>query len=189
LTLQHRGGFTVTVVRTNTAPRHIEERTGDSRRSIGAWGTASRVVVGALLVASVAEGHLSAGFDPWAWALGLVGFPLVVLGWQRWRASRHPRRLQATGPLAYLINIAVFAALYLTPWYAPALSVTSDAALLFYGTSMLVAAVRGYAGCEVLAVSNWVLRRDDQIGCMLFWPVDAAESDARPAVPDDPSAG
>ncbi|MGH9117667.1 MAG: hypothetical protein ACRD0A_07245 [Acidimicrobiales bacterium] len=63
---------------------------------------------------------------------------------------------EATGPLAHLVNVAVFAALYLTPSYAPALSVTSDAALLFYGISMLLAAVRGYAGCEVLAVSNWV---------------------------------
>jgi hypothetical protein len=188
LTLQHRGGFTVTVVTTNTAPRHIDERTGHSRRSIGAWGTAARIVIGVLLVGSVAVGHLSAGFDPWAWVLGLVGFPLLVLAWQRGRANRHPHRLQATGPVAYLINIAVFVALYLTPSYAPALSVTSDAALLFYGTSMLVAAVRGYAGCEVLAVSNWVLRRDDQIGCMLFWPVDTAESDRRP-VTDDSSAG
>jgi hypothetical protein len=186
LTLQHRGGFTVTVVTSNTTPRHVEERTGHSRRSIGAWGTAARVLVGVLLVGSVAVGHLAAGFDPWAWVLGLVGFPLLLLGWQRWRTSRHPRRLQATGPLAYLVNIAVFAALYLTPSYAPALSVTSDAALLFYGTSMLIAAVRGYAGCEVLAISNWVLRRDDQIGCMVFWPVDAAESDAPSAVPNDP---
>jgi hypothetical protein len=174
---------------TNTAATRIEERTGPSRRPIGPWGTAARVLVGALLVGSVAVGHQSTGFDPWAWLLGLVGFPLVVLGWQRWRASRRPRRLQATGPLAHLVNIAVFAALYLTPSYAPALSVTSDAALLFYGTSMLLAAVRGYAGCEVLAVSNWVLRRDDQIGCMVFWPVDTAESGHRDAVPDGSGAG
>jgi hypothetical protein len=40
---------------------------------------------------------------------------------------------------------------------------------------MLLAAVRGDAGCEVLAVSNWLLRRDDQIGCLLFWPIDHAE--------------
>jgi len=46
---------------------------------------------------------------------------------------------------------------------------------VFYGTSMLLAAARGYAGCEVLAVSNWLLRRDDQIGCVVFGPVDGAE--------------
>jgi hypothetical protein len=169
---------------TRTGVNDGEQRAGRRRRSIGAWGTAARVVVGALLVGSVAEGHLSADFHPWPWILGLVGFPLVVLAWQWWRARRHPSRLAETGPVAHLVNIVVFAALYLTPSYAPALSVTSDAALLFYGTSMLLAAARGYAGCEVLAFSNWVLRRDDQIGCMVFGPVDMAEHAQRHAVPD-----
>ncbi len=58
---------------------------------------------------------------------------------------------------------------------APRLQATSDAALIFYGASMLLAAVRGYAGCEVLAVSNWLLRRDDQVGCVVFAPVDLVE--------------
>ena len=46
----------------------------------------------------------------------------------------------------------------------------------FYGASMLLAAVRGYAGFEVLAVSNWRLGRDDQVGCVVFLPVDAVET-------------
>jgi hypothetical protein len=71
--------------------------------------------------------------------------------------------------------LVVFMALYLTWWYAPAVSVVSDAALIFYGTTMLVAAGRGYAGCEVLAVSNWLLGRDDQVGCLLFEPIDRLE--------------
>src|SRR6266704_1030538 len=70
-----------------------------------------------------------------AWLLGLVGFPAVQLGWQWWRARRGRPRLRATGPLGHGLNIAVFLALYLTPWYAPSLRFTSDAALLFYGTS------------------------------------------------------
>jgi len=57
--------------------------------------------------------------------------------------------------------------LYLTGWYVPVLWFTSDALLAFYGVSMLLAAVRGYAGCEVLAVSNWILRRDDRVGFSL----------------------
>src|SRR5207253_2959744 len=28
----------------------------------------------------------------------------------------------------------------------------------------------GDAGCEVLAVSNWILHRDDQVGCLVFAP-------------------
>jgi hypothetical protein len=149
------------------------------RRSIGPVGTVARIAVGLLLVGSVIEGHIAGTFHPWPWLLGLVGFPALVLVWQRWRADRRPSRLDATGPVAHVLNIAVFLALYLTPWYAPALSITSDAALLFYGASMLLAAARGYAGCEVLALSNWLLRRDDQIGCMVFGPVDAAENAGR----------
>jgi hypothetical protein len=160
----------------------VEQRPGRRHRSIGPAGTVARVIVGMWLVASVAQGHLSAGFRPWPWVLGLVGFPLVVLVWQRWRAHRNPSRLDATGPVAHAVNVAVFGALYLTTYYAPALSVTSDAALLFYGSSMLLAAARGYAGCEVLAVSNWVLGRDDQIGCAVFWPVDTAEDSRQQAV-------
>src|SRR6266516_3850520 len=141
-------------------------------RVIGALGTAARLLVGLVLLGSVLQGELAGPFRPAAWLLGLVGLPAVLLGWQWWRARRGRPRLRATGPLGHGLNIAVFLALYLTPWYAPALRFTSDAALLFYGISMLLAAARGYAGCEVLAISNWLLRRNDQIGCLLFGPVD-----------------
>ncbi|SDN32316.1 hypothetical protein SAMN04488074_14622 [Lentzea albidocapillata subsp. violacea] len=79
-----------------------------------------------------------------------------------------------------MVNLGVFFALYLTCWYAPPIDVLSDAALLFYDSSMLLAAARGYAGCEVLAVSNWLLHCHDQIGCMPFWPIDALETRHRP---------
>ena len=150
-------------------------QTTDQRRGIGPVGTAARVIVGALLLGSVVQGHLARGFHLSSWALGLLGFPALLLAGQWLRARRTPARLQATGPLAHALNLAVFLALYLTFWYAPALSFTSDAALVFYGASMLLAALRGYAGCEVLAVSNWLLRRDDQVGCAVFWPVDHLE--------------
>jgi hypothetical protein len=138
------------------------------RRQMGPVGTTARIIVGTLLVGSVAQGHLARGFHPSAWALGLVGFPAVLVGLQWLRARRTPTRLEATGPVGHVLNLAVFLVLYL-------LEATSDAALLFYGASMWLAAVRGYAGCEVLAASNWLLRRDDQVGCAVFWPVDQLE--------------
>jgi len=116
----------------------------------------------------VTSGHLTRGFDPSAWLLGLVGFPALLVVGQWLRARRTPTPLQATGPVAHALNVAVFVVLYL-------LEPTSDAAPLFYGASMWLAAARGYAGCEVLAVSNWLLRRDDQIGCAVFWPIDQLE--------------
>jgi hypothetical protein len=113
----------------------------------------------------VTWGHLDRGFHLSSWVLGLVSFPAMLLAVQWLRARRTPTPLRATGPAAHTLNLAVFLVLYL-------LEPTSDAALSFYGTSMLLAALRGYAGCEVLAVSNWLLRRDDQVGCAVFWPVD-----------------
>jgi hypothetical protein len=147
------------------------------RRRVGRYGTAARILVGALLLGSVVQGHLARGFHLSAWALGLLGFPAVVVGLQWVRARRTPTRLEATGPVGHALNLAVFLALYVP-------EPTSDATLIFYGASMWLAALRGYAGCEVLAASNWLLDRDDQVGCALFWPVDQLEhhrSDRRPA--------
>ena len=152
-------------------------------RRIGPAGTIARAVVGGALVGAVVWGHVRSGIDAGAWLIGLGVFPGLTIVWQRWRAGRNPTRLVwFSGPWGHVLTFAVFVALYLTWWYAPAVSVLSDAAMLFYGTTMLVAAARGYAGCEVLAISNWVLRRDDQVGCLLFEPIDRVER--RPAGAD-----
>ena len=137
-------------------------------RGIGPFGTAARLFVGLALLGSVTWGHLARGLHPWSWALGLLGFPAILVIGQWLRARRTPTRLTATGPLAHALNLAVFVVLYV---WEP----TSDAALVFYGASMLLAALRGYGGCEVLAVPNWLLSRDDQVGCAVFWPIDHLE--------------
>jgi hypothetical protein len=164
---------------TNSGATVTERRFGRRHRHIGAIGTTARILVGATFVGSVLAGHLTGEFTPGPWLLGLIGFPTAVLAWQWSRARRGAPRLRATGPLAVTVNIAVVAGLYATPWYAPAASITSDAALLYYGASMLLAAARGYGGCEVLAISNWLLHRDDQIGCLVFSPVDRLEQRVR----------
>ena len=148
-------------------------RRGGAHRAIGTAGTAARTGVGLFCIGSVLAGELTRGFHPAAWLLALGVFPALLVAAAWLRARWRPVGLRATGPVGHALNCAVFAALYATPWYAPGLGFTSDAALLFYGASMLLAAARGYAGCEVLAVSNWLLRRDDQVGCVLFAPIDA----------------
>lgn len=145
-------------------------------RVVGVWGTTIRVAVGVLLVGSVVYGHVVRGWHPLAWLLGLAVFPAVVTAGLWWRARRHPQPLRAVGPLGHAINVAVLLGLYFTWWYVPPVAVLSDAALVFYGASMLLAAVRGYGGCEVFAVANWLLRRDDQVGCAPFWPIDTWET-------------
>ncbi len=155
----------------------------NAQRQIGGIGTAARVLLGlAFLLLGVTGGRISVmhgqvgiGFEPISVAVGLVGFPAVVVVWQWLRARVAPTRLQATGPRSTALNMLVLVALLLTPWYAPPLSFTSVAALVFYGASMLLAALRGYSGCEVTAISNWMLGRDDQVGCLVLGPVDELE--------------
>src|SRR5216683_2628734 len=138
----------------------------ESRRHIGPIGTTARVVIGLFLVVYgllggtlvVSQGQIRTGFEPLGVLIGLIGFPALLLSWQWLRARRDASRFEATGPIGTAINMVIVLALFLTPWYAHPFSFLSDAALVFYGASMLLAALRGYGGCEVLAISNWVLR-------------------------------
>ena len=146
-------------------------------RKIRSVGTVARIVLGVILFGSVFYGHFIKGpFRPLPWMVGLLIFPAIFTTWQYLRARRNPARLEANSPVATILNIVIFFAFYFTFLYAPAIAFMSDAVLIFYGLSMLLAAVRGYAGCESLAISNWLLHRDDQIGCLLFSLIDGAEA-------------
>jgi hypothetical protein len=154
----------------------MKSQAGGTKREIGSLGTAARVILGLIMVGSVFYGHFIKGpFIPLPWVIGLLVFPAIFTTWQYLRARRNPARLEADGPVATVLNVVIFIAFYFTFLYAPAIDFMSDAVLIFYGLSMLLAALRGYGGCESLAFSNWLLRRDDQIGCLLFSPIDAAE--------------
>lgn len=161
-----------------TIRQEAKRRAGASRRHIGPWGTIARVLLGGFMVGSVVQGSIAGatGFQPAAWLLGMVGLPGLILGWQAWATRRRPGRIVAmTGPVGHMLTLVAFLVLYGTTRYAPPIDFVSDAALLFFGSSMLLAAVRGYAGCEVLSISNWLLRRDDRVGCALFDPIDRYE--------------
>jgi hypothetical protein len=152
-------------------------------RGIGRIGTAARLAAGLVLLGLVAATQAHRGFEPLAWILPVTVFPAVLLAGQRLRSRRFPASMRATGPLGHAVNVAVFLALYLPGTSAPPLRPLSDAVLIFYAASMLLAAIRGYAGCEVLAVPNWLLRRDDQVGCVIFSPVDQLERRREDPVP------
>ncbi len=148
-----------------------------ANRQIGSIGTAARLIIGTLVGGAVAYGHFVRGpFRPVPWILGLIVFPGVFLTWQWMRARHNPSRLVATGPIASAVNVIVF--LYFLLFAPRSLSWLSDAVLLFYGVSMCLAAIRGYAGCEALAISNLLLKRDDQLGCLFFSPIDNVERNA-----------
>jgi hypothetical protein len=142
------------------------------RSRTGPIGTATRVLVGlGLLYLALADGA-SWGL---AWhepLLGLVAFPAVMLvfGLGARLFANGPARFD--GPVGIAANTAVIAALVLFDY-------TASAAALFYGTTLLVAAWRAQPGCEATVLSNWILGRDDQIGCPTFTPIDAAEARLR----------
>lgn len=145
--------------------------TAGANRSIGPIGTALRVCVAvALLFLAVTDvgGDLTWSIDWWQILLGLVGFPLLLTSLQRLRLRYTQAPLRETSHLGFCLNLVIGAALVLFP-------PTRAATLLFLGASLLVAAWRGYAGCESLAISNWLLRREDTVGCVLFSPIDEGE--------------
>ena len=145
----------------------------NTNRRIGNIGTASRVLVGlGLLYLAFADG----GSWGLAWheaLLGLVAFPAVMV------ALGLGARLVGIGPVRFNgrvgigANTAVVVALVLTDY-------TAAAAALFYGATLLVAAWRAQPGCEATVLSNWILGRDDQIGCPTFTPIDEAEARLAP---------
>jgi len=131
-------------------------------REIGPVGRTARVFVGAGLLA----GAFLVGRAQEAVLLGGVVIPTVVTGVMLLRGLR-AKPLRAHEPYWHCVNIGIGVALFA---FSPA------AAFLFYGGSMLIAAWRGLGACELLAVPNLVLRRNDQLACPLFLPVDAAEA-------------
>lgn len=145
---------------------------GNRTRAIGPVGTFGRLALGVfflgpfLIISSVPSiADL---------AVGLVAIPAALASVQIAHARIVGRRLEATGPLA-IVAMAVVAVL------AFSFNATRPIAATFVGASMLLAALRGYAGCEATAISNWLLRRDDQIGCVFLAPFDAVDEARQPA--------
>ena len=141
-------------------------------RRIGVIGTSLRALFGLGLVylAFADPGKpLALGIEWWEIVLGLLAFPaaMLLIGLAATRYAHGPLRL--TGPVPLLINTAALVALLSVPE-------TRDAAFLFYGVSLLVAAWRALPDCEITVLSNLILGRDDQIGCPVFSPIDHAEA-------------
>ena len=137
-------------------------------RAIGPVGTTSRVLVGIALLAVgiAADPSWIAG---WQLILGLVGLPAALALVQLTRLSFTSEPLALTDHLESCLNCGAITVMLV-------FSATRNATLVFLGASLLVAALRGYGGCESLAISNWLLRRNDQVGCLIFSPVDQLES-------------
>jgi len=74
-----------------------------------------------------------------------------------------------TGSAGTTANCVLIAALAINPY-------TAGGAALFYGATLIVAALRAQPDCEATVLSNSILGRDDQLGCPIFSPIDQAEA-------------
>jgi hypothetical protein len=138
-------------------------------RRIGPIGTTTR------LIAATALLYLAL-FDGTSWALrwydavlGLVLLPGLILALALVARHRGTDAIRFTGAAGTMLNCAVIVALLANPY-------TAGGAELFYGLTLIAAAWRAQPGCEATVISNWILRRDDQIGCPTFSPIDHAEA-------------
>jgi hypothetical protein len=99
--------------------------------------------------------------------VGIIVFPLIMISIQLvWKYLKN-KSLRATGSIGFSVNFIITLMLFYSP--------LQHAMWFFLGFSLLIAAIRGYAGCEIMAISNWVTGRNDQVGCVLFSPIDSLE--------------
>jgi hypothetical protein len=142
---------------------------GTRTRGIGPIGTSARVLVATGLLYLALFNRASWGLRWYAAALGLLVFPGAMLALSLVARHRSTGPLRWTGQTATALNCVVIIGLVINPY-------TGRGAELFYGATLLVAAWRGQPGCEATVLSNWILRRDDQVGCPVFTPIDHAEA-------------
>lgn len=140
---------------------NLATRPSGTTRQIGPIGTAGRACLGIALLAAAASMGVT-----WLDAfVGLVVANAVVFSGMSARgADAAPMRFTGVG--GHVANLAIG---------IPFVTLLPEAGLLFYGSAMLLAAARGFAACEMLAVWNLLRGRDDRIGCPVFSPVDLAE--------------
>lgn len=162
-----------------TAPRE-EPWVGAVRyrfgRAIGPWGTAARSVAatGSFVWALAVPHNHPLGQVPgtgvlwWNLLLGLVLIPSA--GTLALRLRGRDAATLSTGHATQCLAVFAFFV------FAQVLPV---AMLLALAANFVVQVVRGDGGCELLAIPNWVLHRNDRLFCLVFTPIDAFEARLR----------
>ncbi|MGH2844404.1 MAG: hypothetical protein ACRDKL_12620 [Solirubrobacteraceae bacterium] len=155
-------------------------------RQIGPLGTVARVIGGLAAIATpigltgltVTEALVALIALP---LVSVVAAPLTERGCRRWapRGSRSSHAV-CSGAGCVLIAVMVVANDAIV---APTTANGNVTLAVWLGASMLLAAARGYGGCEVLALQNLLTGRSDQIGCLLYTPIDRAEAKIRRRAP------
>lgn len=148
-------------------------------RTLGPIGTAARVIAGSVLILVPIASHGLARWDAFA---ALIVLPALSVALDRLVAAGVTRLAKVTGRLAsdvtrtwtvHLSALVVILASATTLTYVT--PIDAGAIWLFLGVSLLVAGVRGDAGCEAVAIPNAIFRRRERTGCVAFLLVDSLE--------------
>jgi hypothetical protein len=147
-------------------------------REIGPIGTLTRIV-GGILALAIPIGLGGLGW--WDLAVGLVGLPLfaalafliVRTGYERWTPGGLAAQSGTCWGAACWLLAIVFAGFVPVAALTP---VSGTAFWVWIGGSLLVGAARGYGGCEILAFPNVLTGRRDEVGCLVYTPIDRAEA-------------
>jgi hypothetical protein len=142
--------------------------TGHTRR-IGPIGTTTRLIAATALVYLALFDGTSWGLRWYDAVLGLVVLPALILALALVARHRGTDAIRFTGGAGTMLNCAVIVALLANRY-------TAGGAELFYGVTLIAAAWHAQPGCEATVISNWILGRDDEIGCPAFSPIDQAEA-------------
>jgi hypothetical protein len=144
-------------------------------RAIGPIGTVIRFVIGTFIVVLAIVDSPDRGAGWWDIGAAVIVLPLIAVGagaLVRTEFTRIRSRIILT---LLAIAIVVILGTILT-FVTPANRV---AIFLFFGISMVVAAARGYDGCEILALPKLILGRRIDLWCPLYTPIDTAEERRR----------
>jgi Family of unknown function (DUF6410) len=147
-------------------------------REIGPLGTGSRIVGGTAAIAIPIVLH---GFNAWDALLAFVVLPAAAV--VAAKAITMTLERIAPGMLAkqHLICSApgcllITSMIGVTGVGTAMTSASGTVSLwVWLGSSMLLSAARGYAGCEVLALPSLLLGRRDRVGCLVYTPIDRWE--------------
>lgn len=100
------------------------------------------------------------------WAIGLIGFYFLLhLIISRSFSSIHP-------VAGSILAFAPFLAVFFVGYGGPA----ATGALTFLAIALILAAIRGDSGCEVMSIPAMITGKHTHLCCLLFSPIDWCES-------------
>lgn len=152
--------------------------------TLGRAGTVARGAVGiGLLVIAVTTRHVS-WWDVVAAILVLPALAVVTAAvvnrlvgrTSLVRRARTPWSLTQIMAAAVIIVVVLGVGIALT-FVSP---VDGGGLYAFFGLSMVIAAVRGFDGCEILALPNLAFGRTEAIWCPLYSAIDTTETASHP---------